>query len=408
MRKVIFIWGDYPPTTGGASVRIFRITQELSKKFNIELFCQAIPLEPRIKRSANMAVIRVKPSEPKLVTAKSPIRIIIGGIIRFLTRMVRLLILLPLLIYSCWKEKPIAIIKEATRWDFGDVERKILTTFPAMVHYRALSPWFIAAKLFKIPLCIYFTNMWYFRENRPYIQSNVRYADQIWAVDKWMIPYIHKYTGTKEVHYLPVCINVNQFERNNNSYPTRNRILFVARLTRERGCDVLIKAVPLIIRAIPDLEVCIVGNGSETQRLIEMTKDLRIIDHVTFLGSVPPAQISGVYNGTKVFVNPMRVPGIGNVTLEALASGIPVIKSKIQTLDNTPIVDGENGYLFDDNDSGDLARKIIMLLEKNEEEWLLMSENARKTANTYNIKDNCQIWLNLLNNLEKGRTDFPQ
>ena len=143
-----------------------------------------------------MAVIRVKPSEPKLVTAKSPIRIIIGGIIRFLTRMVRLLILLPLLIYSCWKEKPKAIIKEATRWDFGDVERKTLTTFPAMAHYRARSPWFIAAKLFKIPLCIYFTNMWYFRENRPYIQSNVRSADQIWAVDKWMIPYIHKYTVT--------------------------------------------------------------------------------------------------------------------------------------------------------------------------------------------------------------------
>jgi len=120
--------------------------------------------------------------------------------------MVRLLILLPLLIYSCWKERPIAMIKEATRWDFGVVERKAIAIFPVMAHYRALSPWIIAAKLFKIPLCIYFTNMWYFRENKPYIQSNIRYADQIWVVDKWMIPWVHKYTRTKEIHYLPYVL----------------------------------------------------------------------------------------------------------------------------------------------------------------------------------------------------------
>jgi len=404
MRKVIFIWGDYPPTTGGASVRISRVTLELSKNFYIELFCQAIQLEPRIKRSANLVVIRVNPPEPKISLGKNPITIIIKGVFRLLTRMVRLLILLPMLIYSCWKERPIAIIKEATRWDFGDVERMIVKIFPFAVHYRAFSPWFIAAKLFKIPLCVYFTNMWYFKENNPYIQSNIKYADQIWAVDKWMVPCIYKHAKTKEVHYVPVCTNINLFERNNNSYPAKNRILFVARLTQERGCDVLIKAVPLIIRAIPDLEVCIVGDGSQKQKLIEMTRDLQITDHVMFLGSVPPVQISEVYNNAKLFVNSMRVPGIGNVTLEALASGIPVIKSKIQTLDNTPIVDGENGYLFNDNDSRDLAKKVITLLEKNEEEWRLMSENARKTADGYNIKDNCQIWQNLLNNLEKERT----
>lgn len=401
MRKVIFIWGDYPPTTGGASVRIFRVAQELSKKYNIELFCQAIPLEPRIKQSVNLTVIRVNP--PGLKIGGGSIRRHIRGIFWFLTQTVRLLILLPMLMSSCWKERPIAIIKEATRWDFDGLETRVVRIFPFIAHYRVFSPWFIAAKLFKVPLCIYFTNMWYFKENRPYIQSNIQYADQIWVVDKWMVPYVQRYTTTKEIHYVPVCININPFKHNNNSYPIRNKILFVARLTQERGCDVLIRAIPLVARIIPDIEVCIVGDGSEKQRLIEMTEDLQITSYVTFLGSVPPAQIPGVYNGARVFINSMRVPGIGNVTLEALASGIPVIKSKIQTLDNAPIVEGENGYLFDDNDSEDLARKIIMLLQKSEEEWLLMSGNARKTADTYNIKDNSQIWINLFNNLENER-----
>ena len=245
--------------------------------------------------------------------------------------------------------------------------------------------------------------MWYFKENKSYIQSNIRYADQIWAVDKWMIPYIQRYTKTKEIHYLPVCTDINMFEHNNTSYPIKNKILFVARLTEERGCDLLIKAIPLVVKEVPDIEVSIAGDGFEKQRLMEMAKDLQINDYITFLGSVPPNQIHEVYNNAKVFVNSMRVPGIGNVTLEAFASGIPVLKSKIQNLDNTPIIEGKNGYLFNNNDSRDLAKKIITILEKNEEDWQLLSENARETAKAYNVNDNCLIWLNLLKKLEMER-----
>ena len=75
-----------------------------------------------------------------------------------------------------------------------------------------------------------------------------------------------------------------------------------------------------------------------------------------------------------------------------------MIKSKIQSLDNTPIVDGENGYLFDDNDSG-LSKKDHNAARK--ERGRGHNERKCRKQPIHNIKDNCQIY-KPFNNLEKG------
>ena len=239
--------------------------------------------------------------------------------------------------------------------------------------------------------------MWYHKENTAYLYTKLRYADRIIVVDLWMKDFLkHKFDIKKAICYIPVSIDLNDFKKNNLKFPTENKILFVARLTADRGCDTLIKAIPCIIKEVSDIKVEIVGDGYQKRSLMKLAKELEVDNYVTFRGEVHPQEINKVYDGVKVFANPLRDTGIGNVTIEAMASGVPVVKSKIGQMQNEPIIEGINGYSFELDDYEDLADKIIKILQKNEKEWCKMNLNTRKTAEKYNIQIISKKWLKCL------------
>ena len=404
--SVFVIWGSFPPEIGGGSVRGYRIYKELADRgYGVTLFVGKSPNTKIYERiTANLEVIRVPPAfhyflkYPKLPkfqyilkksdtstktsnkinnSSHSSLRKYLKISLYIFIGLIKCTLLYFFLTFFYFKRKPAIIIKEATTWDLGWNVIDYLKT-----DLYILKSWLILKKITKRPLLIYFTDMW--EKSEYYIKSCSKDADAIIIVDKWMEKKLWNIGINKNnIYYIPVSVKTDDYSNNNLSIPD-NKILFVGRLSVERGCDVLIKAIPHIAHKVEDFEVIIVGRGGRKKEIEELAKRLNVEKYIKFIGGIDPQEIKKVYGNVKVFVNPLKVPGIGNVTIEALASGVPVVKSKIDDYSEYTIKNGENGYTFNVGDYNDLADKIIKVLKH--ENWNVLSKKARETARNFDIK----------------------
>jgi glycosyltransferase involved in cell wall biosynthesis len=130
-------------------------------------------------------------------------------------------------------------------------------------------------------------------------------------------------------------------------------VVCVANLLHGKGHDVLIRAISLL----PDeVHAAIAGRGPLEERLRGLARDLGVLERVHFLGYIE--EVSSIYKDARVCVIPSLWEGFGMVAVEAMASGVPVVASRIPGLSE---VVGEAGVLFETGNASDLANKISML-----------------------------------------------
>ncbi len=137
-------------------------------------------------------------------------------------------------------------------------------------------------------------------------------------------------------------------------------LLYVGRLDHEKRLDLLLEALPAIVGAT-DAQLVLVGMG-KLRRVLEATASSKgVADHVTFAGFVPDEELPDFYGIGDLFV----IAGIAELqsiaTMEAMASGLPVVAVDAMALPEL-VREGENGYLFADGDTDTLARRAIEIL----------------------------------------------
>lgn len=112
----------------------------------------------------------------------------------------------------------------------------------------------------------------------------------------------------------------------------RPLVVCVSRLVPRKGQDTLIRALPLIRRAVPGAALLLVGGGPYRPALQRLAREQGVERHVVLTGSVPWAALPAHYDAGDVFAMPCRtrrggleVEGLGIVYLEASATGLPVV-----------------------------------------------------------------------------------
>ena len=142
-------------------------------------------------------------------------------------------------------------------------------------------------------------------------------------------------------------------------------VLFMGTLTKVKGIDVLLKAIPIIRKRIQNLHVYIAGSGSEEGNLKKLVKELNIEENVSFLGFVSGEEKYAYYKSADIYVQPSRYETFGVVLLEAMACGKPVVASNVGGI---PFVveDGKTGLLFESENVEELTEKVILLLRDEE------------------------------------------
>jgi glycosyltransferase involved in cell wall biosynthesis len=157
------------------------------------------------------------------------------------------------------------------------------------------------------------------------------------------------------------------------------RLLYVGRLSSEKGVDTLLRALPLVLQSFPDLGLDVLGSGSEEGALRGLARDLGLGDRVSFQGAVAPSQLEGYYRTALAVVIPSRwMENAPLVAYEAMGYGVPIIASARGGL--VEVVESErNGLLFRADVHADLAEAILRL-SRDEELRERLGSGARRLA----------------------------
>ncbi|MCX7823692.1 MAG: glycosyltransferase [Syntrophobacterales bacterium] len=148
-------------------------------------------------------------------------------------------------------------------------------------------------------------------------------------------------------------------------------LLYVGRVSKEKGLSVLSRAFRIISEEIPGLVLLIVGDGPYSEELKEELKGTRAI----FTGYLSGEDLAQTYASSDIFVFPSATDTFGNVVLEAQASGLPVIVTD-QGGPKENIIPGETGLIFKAGDVFDLVRAIKELI-RDPTRRLQMGKRAR-------------------------------
>jgi glycosyltransferase involved in cell wall biosynthesis len=200
---------------------------------------------------------------------------------------------------------------------------------------------------------------------------------------------IHK-INSKKITNIPGGVDLkrfniygNKFEiRKNLSVPSDSVVLFTVRnLVNRMGLENLIFSLKNIVNNAPQVYLVIGGDGPLKEDLITLSNHLGVQDFIRFAGYIPEEKLHLYYQMADLFVLPTKeLEGFGLVTLEAMASGLPVLGTPVG---GTKEIIGkfDSTFLFDNTSPDSMSKSIIEtyhLIKQNPRKWREISNQCRQ------------------------------
>jgi glycosyltransferase involved in cell wall biosynthesis len=197
-------------------------------------------------------------------------------------------------------------------------------------------------------------------------------------------------------------IEASKFANNTPTTNTEPRVLYLGRLDSEKHIHNLIKAIALLPNSLK-VKLEIVGDGGEREYLEQLAKDLCIDKNVDFRGHISDEELPKVYERATVFAMPSIAELQSIATMEAMASGRPVVAADAMALPHL-VHDGDNGYLFPPDDVKALADRLLKVLTADQKELDRLSENSLHLIQSHDIETTIKIF----EGLYRGDAEEPE
>lgn len=201
----------------------------------------------------------------------------------------------------------------------------------------------------------------------------------------------------KKVLMIPNGVDRTLFkQRTTSEQGVLARVLFVGRLTEQKGVTYIIDAVNEILKTRSALKgsiACdIIGDGPLREILEKKVEELGLSGTIIFHGWVAREKLPSFYQNAEMFILPSSDEGMPNVVLEAMASGLPIITTLVPG--STELVgNGENGMLV--TDRTDLAPVIRDFLD-NREKWQEMGRASLERSKKFDWAEIAGEYTNLV------------
>ncbi|MFC1642518.1 glycosyltransferase family 4 protein, partial [Myxococcota bacterium] len=145
----------------------------------------------------------------------------------------------------------------------------------------------------------------------------------LYAVPDWKLKVVHNGVDCAR---FDGCVEPGAVRRHFGVGPLDPMVLYVGRLTAQKGPDLLLEAVPAVLCRRGDIKVVFVGDGDMRAALEHRCRELGISGAVRFLGAMGPnGTLTDLFRSTDVVCVPSRNEPFGVVVLEAWAAGKPVV-----------------------------------------------------------------------------------
>ena len=198
-----------------------------------------------------------------------------------------------------------------------------------------------------------------------------------------------------KIDVIPDGLDLASFESTQRkTNPKTVRCLAIGRLIPRKGFQFLIQALPQILDKVQhNFEIEIVGDGPYRGELIGLAENLSVTSYVRFTGTVPYSELPQKYREADIFILPSLAEGMPLVVLEAMGTGLPIIASRVQGIDEL-VAEDVNGALFDPGDVNGLTNCLIKLINVGEKR-VEMGKASREKVKPYDWKNIADTYLAL-------------
>jgi len=169
--------------------------------------------------------------------------------------------------------------------------------------------------------------------------------------------------NSKNLFIIPNGVNLSLFKKTTKF--DQKKIVFTGAMYYHRGLDILLEAVPKIVKQFSDVKFVLIGSGPELESLKQKVQEKNIEKNIEFTGWMDREDIPKNIGDAILGIGPLRLTDVTKgalpiKVLEYMASSLPIIAKK-GTLPKEILSDNQNGFLIENSD--ELAEKIIFLLK---------------------------------------------
>lgn len=229
------------------------------------------------------------------------------------------------------------------------------------------------------------------------LKKSLKSIDYFLPVSKYLTEfYKEKFKKEKvKILYGPLCID--DIPSKKSSLTSKN-IISVGRISPEKGYLDLIEVFKKIVEKDPTFILNIVGDGDEMPQLKQKINDYKLEKNVILHGYQNKDYINKLLEKSSLYLMSSYEESFGLVLLEAMSYGIPCIAFD-SALGACEIINNKNGCLIKNRNITKMANEVLELF-KNKKKLKRKSEEAIKTANSYNFNNFKTTWLNLIKNFK--------
>jgi len=186
---------------------------------------------------------------------------------------------------------------------------------------------------------------------------------------------------SEKVTVIPNGVDLEEFSTSINTHKDiKPEVIFVGRLIPNKGIEYLVEAAKILISSkVSKMKFKIVGDGPYRQQLEELVAKYGLAPYFEFLGHVP--KVSEILRNGGIFVRPSLTEGMPLTVLEAMASGLPIIATRVSGTSEI-VIHNETGILVEPGNVRQLAEAIKYLVET-PTEALRLGRNARAFIEHY-------------------------
>lgn len=228
----------------------------------------------------------------------------------------------------------------------------------------------------------------YAREIRDAEAEGCYHADEIICVSHFLAEEVERIYAvpTTKMHVVPNGVNFRAFDGQIDPAvvkaeygiaPMAPTIFAAGRMSLQKGMDMLVEAVPMVLASYPDARFIISGSGPEKEPVVEKAREMNVMDKIIFLDTLPRQKYIDLMRAVDIVAVPSRNEPFGIIVLEAWAAGKPVVA----TTAGGPrefVWHNVNGFHVEANPQG-LAHGLGSLLA-NHEYGRWMGANGRKAC----------------------------
>ena len=207
-------------------------------------------------------------------------------------------------------------------------------------------------------------------------------AEAVTSPTRKAADFLEKNIGNRRVIAISCGIDMHNYTPNMEPR-TENLILFVGRITGEKQLDKLVKAFATLDPAL-DARLELVGGGDQEGALRSLANSLGVKDRVKITGYATEEYLRNALTRATVFAMPSIAELQSIATMEAMASGLPIVAANAMALPHL-VHDGDNGFLFEPGNVPEFAERLTEVLTMPEDQLLKLKKASLKIVAAHDI-----------------------